>query len=259
MAPLKLLCLSGGLSTAIVAGGCSPLTHLPDGQLSGMNADSNRLRSSIRIEPATSPVEIKYKPTKSCHYSSDSDVIGLGISHETEYISLEAIGDKLYVLDENRETGQKASHIIDRSGHVYDMHVPSRYEGNRSDFTSENKSDQSARILEPVKNEGKVVNPRMIDNFTLDIPEITNVNLNQVSAYIYTLSGAKTAAYLFKGLTTFTGRKAAVFDLQQTFPDAGLVLVGFNVIELATSMPLLAVNSFDGQHYSKIEQLSCES
>jgi hypothetical protein len=251
---------AGLFLASIFLSGCGALvTRLPDGQVSVMNSDSNRLRGALAITPAPLHTPMAYIPIKQCSYVEFTNSIGGKLSEEPVDISLRIVKDRLLVVV-RRNSGTTSTYLISERGTVHDFNTIDLSTGER--VTPDNHSAMAYRKLNELKErrDHGAASPHVINEFSIWLPEYTKTRLSpgDIAASVLSEDGRTWAKYRYRGFTVFDGKTAAVLDLERlqgVNRSGGPVVVGFNIVDLDTMLPMIAVLN-SGSNYL-MKRVSC--
>jgi hypothetical protein len=131
---------------------------------------------------------------------------------------------------------------------LFDFNLASD-DGSR--LTTESFQSNAAAMLKKSGQQGIVVN-QMTAIFPHYVP--FPWRSGQVVATVRNQSAGEWARYIYKGTTVFAGNQAVVLDLVAA-ASTGDVLVGFNVVDVKTMLPLLYV--FQTQNQIRYNRINC--
>lgn len=257
----------GTLLSLTILGGCgialqpSNVTTLRDGQKSVMDAASNNARESLMIDGSAPPINLHYSLIKGCLYDEVHSIPDGSVQHFRDRVSIKAIKDKLFMTSTDIGDPTKISaKLMDYNGKVYDFNDNYRVLA-QNQITPENLEQESSRIkaMIPSGPGTNFRNPHVTKSSTA-YPEYSGrqTHVGGTVAVIRAEDDSIWASYIYRGTTQFRGRYSAVYDLER-HPDANpnaTFLVGFDVVDEATAMPLLSISSSGFIH--RQEQASCE-
>lgn len=244
------------IPSALLAG-CVSIVKLPDGQTSAMGAESNSLRAQLIINPTPLPTALAYKPVVSCLYRETRTPFGKPTVITQGQLSVRRVRDRYLVT--SREEGRTSTALIGPHGKLYDFNL---VDSNNERATTQTYNAEVDRKLAELNATGdpRVNNAHVVNDFAVLIPDFApNPRYpGDTAAVVLDEGNNDWAVYRYRGLTQVAGTTAAVLDLTRTFPDnpeIGPSLVGFDVIDLRTMLPVLVV--LDAGIQVKLESLSC--
>jgi hypothetical protein len=238
------------LSACSTAG--STQLQINEGFVSAMNQSNTDERNQIHIIQNSLPREPRYAPLSGCTYHRIHSPLSAPMIMSQFTLTVRPVRDQfLITFNDPQGTGTA---LISANGQVRDFNMVDLTTGIR--VTSDNYRGPDPAAGKPEAASGgrtDTVNP-----ISVMFPEFVNADLTPGSdvAYVFTPEGAIWASYVHRGLTSYDGRDAAVFDLVRTSGGRGTRrTIGFSVVDLATMSPLLLV--VDTGYVFRLERLSC--
>lgn len=235
--------LLAGLS-ALALSGCQSTSAQKEGPRTTLQASDSRIRSQLTIRPELL-VGAFYRQAPTCTYTHVRTVAGSPPVTGQAAVAVKPVRDRLLIT---LTDGSKSSTaLIGADGTMHDFNLVDD-EGRR--WTSETYAAQARRAApngEPVINQFTAMFPRYVKG-----PWTPGTGVGDVR----TQDGILWAEYIYRGRTSFRGREAAVIDMVTvTAKKSSRHLVGFNIIDAVSLMPLLYV--FQAQNKIRVEQTSC--
>lgn len=236
------------LILAGLASSCSlPLTTLPNGERSFMAPEANSLRSALKIDQQLSPLNIEYHPVEPIRYRSYSETFKIYNKNPNKesVVKVKAVGDKFTIIIQN--PGEVVDVlVVEKNGKLYDYN-----KGSLTDICHQQHviPETAKKCSAPLSNNWQkqyVKNPKMLSSNEFLFPEYLRPlsRSGQVVGVVRTFAGDEWGQIVYSGITDYNGRRAAVLDLMRRPTHLGYpYLVGFNVVDLETSLPLVAVIS----------------
>lgn len=248
-------------------------TILPDGQLSIMTKESNRFRAQLAVT-STAPLGMPliYHPVESCSFREVRVLYDEApTDHMVKLSIIKTVEEKLLVKF-HRNDRDLSTYIISNRGELYGFNTidPSSSERVTLDnynAVSQQKLNKTEALLELRYTSLIHASPHPINEFSLVIPKYTAISLSTgtPAALIPSLPkagykyGIPRAGYEYRGTTFFHGVRAGVFDLVRYDPMNPLYgppVIGFSIVDLSTTLPVLVVLDSSGFKY-QFERVSC--
>jgi hypothetical protein len=229
---------------ALFLDGCSVLTTLPDGQPSAMDDQNNRIRSQLAITASPLGASLKYHPVKNCSYDDTENQAGIGVQQFHIDVSVKPVRNRLLITANNGKSISDA--LITPTGKLLEFNLTDDQDNTHTTpETYQNRVDQTVAKLDPQYYKG-LSHPHALNNFSLKFPEYSAPihNPGDIAAVIIDEANEQWGAYRYRGVTQIDGTTAAVLDITRVFPDyseRGPSLVGFELIDLRTMLPVLFV------------------
>lgn len=253
-------------SVAVTLSACQFNIILPDGQLSIMSKESSRLRAQLAIT-STAPLGMPliYHPVESCSFREVRMLYYETPTDSLVKLSVRAVDKRLQVVLD-RDKGAMSNYLISNRGKLYDFNAidlstseqvtPDNYKA-----VSQQKLIKMKALLESHYTSPSHTSPHPINEFSLVIPEYTAISLGTETraALIPSIDGIPRAGYEYRGTTFFDGVRAGVFDLVRYHPMNPLYgppVIGFSIVDLSTTLPLLVVLDSSGFKY-EFKRVSC--
>jgi hypothetical protein len=237
------LCLGRIFATfaCMILTGCGGLAPLSDGQISAMDASNNRLREQFVLQRQPLPRQLSYRPIRDCRYVEKTTRINGSVTRVVEDATVKSVRDRLLITFNDGKHVSTA--LISYTGRIYDFNI-----FNQSDRTRVNTDDYSAYARREAEDARGAYGPtsHAINGLVTLIPEYLDGRRtpNEVVAYIFDETGSVWARFIYRGMTWYKGSNAFLIDMVRTMQSVSPgedVLVGFNVVETRTLMPLLQV------------------
>ncbi len=240
----------------IAASGCAQLSTLPDGQKSFMSPANNAARAALPIAPT--PTALSYRAPAVCQYASRQKSIDQPAEQKAIALTIRPVADKLSIVETS--AGQTvASVLIDRSGKLLDYNSIPTTRGATGRYTPETAAAMNAQMLQSTARSHAASNPHALNEASLKYPEYISASLQpgQTAGFVLQEDRAVWGTYFYRGMTTYQGRPGALLDLQRVAAGSNpAYLVGYDIVDPATGLPLLAV--LDSGASGSFEQLSCK-
>jgi len=247
-----------GALAALLAAGCqSPIAILPDGQPSAMDGQNNQLRTQLTLSAVPIGASV-YVPVKGCTFTETRQPIGEPAQVIAVKVSIKKVRDRLLIV--SNENGDSSTALIGRNGKIYDFNTADPSDHHRV-TTESYSSDVDAKLAKLREhNITAAANPHVINEFSVLVPEYfaKSANPGDTVAVVYAEDGSIWANYVYRGMTHFHGADAQVMDLIRLMPNAasyGPIMIGFDVVDVRTRMPLLIV--IDAGMKVRLEQVAC--
>lgn len=226
---------------------------LPDGQVSTMHSEGNRMRARLAVTPGTPP-PLMYHPIEQCSFLEIRRPIAEPTRQGVIALSIKPVRDRFLVVV--RRNQQTSSYLISSRGKLYDFNEIHPDTSDR--ITSETYSSAAEREANTLRAKG--YSTHQINAFTLVVPEYSasSIAVGDTAATILRENGVVWGEYKFRGLTVWKNQVGGLFDLvattrQQTKSRA--VLAGFSIVDFSTMLPLFMV--LDAGSVTILERLSC--
>ena len=245
-----------GLSAALLLGGCAQLSTISAGMPSGMNAESNRIRSELSVSLYPLSAQPAYKAIRECSYRQVFTKIGGPPEINLFQLSVRNVRDRL--LFTMRSEQQKSTALMGYDGYLFDFNLIDTATGSR--VTTENFAPQARSQVDEVRTMHGP-SAHAVNDFTAAFPHYINGSpqVGGVIAQIFDENGRVWANYMYRGKIKFRGKNAFLIDLMRNFEtrNGQLTMVGFNIVDDSTMLPLLFV--LDAGFRIQLEQSSCST
>jgi hypothetical protein len=222
-----------------------------------MSAESNGIRTQIAVNPIPLPNVLAYRPVTSCLYDETRTPFEKPTVRTRGELSVKRVRDRYLVT--SREGGRTSTALIGPRGKLYDFNL---VDSDNTRATTETYGAEVDRKLAEINASGdpRVTNAHVVNDFAVSIPDFApNPRYpGDTAAVVVDESNNEWAVYKYRGLTQIGGITAAVLDLTRVFPDNpgyGPTLVGFDVVDLKTMLPVIVV--LDAGIKVRAERISC--
>jgi hypothetical protein len=245
--------LAAALAWALVMlGGCQTLPSLPDGRLTTLEPAAAARRASLAISVNPLDATPRYRATDSCRYSLTNTYLK---TSDQQTWKVTPVRDRLLVNMDDRVRGVSTA-LIAPNGQLFDFNLVNAQTGQRS--TSETFGDDAGVLASSLQ---KKAGGHAINELQLFLPhyEVESATYGDVVARIHDENGGVWAQFIYAGDSQFSGRRVVVLDLvrrMETMADAGPVVIGFNLVDAETALPVLSV--LDLGFLYRLEQLGCD-
>jgi hypothetical protein len=214
----------------------------------------------LKIDASTSPPKLSYPSTAMCWYDEKvHHKLGSTIpDHEYKVrVSIRTVKGRL-LLVMTSDNGSISSASIDPLGKLYDFNIAT--DGPEFERSNPGTAGQVAtQILQRDQSIG--VRKHILNEISLEIPEYERApqRPGDTVGHVRSEDGMDWANFVYRGVTSYNGMQAALFDIEyigpHDHPEYGPPLVGFIIVDAQTAMPiLLAFKSGTEKHF---EQISC--
>lgn len=221
--------------------GCSSLSRLPDGRLSTLKADDLGLRGKLSIIPVPLPVNLQYRPVKSCKFRRTINVPGKRLSVAEIDVLVRSIENRVQVMV-TEDGGAVSIALMRPTGALYDFNVADPFEGG--DWVSENYQQLSANRVETLNSKsGSLYN--VINPISILFPEYKqgHIAVGDTVSTVNTHDGQVWASYVYSGMAHYDGQRVAILDLvgKVALRPSASVVYGFNLLDVSNSLPIVSV------------------
>jgi len=252
------------LTAAAIAGGQTAAAKpkvpkapaIAGGALSMMDETNTILRARLRVSPIPLVRDLAYTAAPLCSYSQIYMAPNAPPREALlTMVSRPARGDRLLITAQ--QGPDVGTVLIGRTGKLFDFNLKDISTGLRSNSeTLQTLAAAQKNRLRPTH--GPTL--ETINEVTAIFPEYIpgRRQVGEVVAVVTTTDNRPWATYVFRGVGTFAGSGVAVLDLVRTYnsaPQMGPVTIGFQVVELATMMPVLFV--LDSGWKLRLQRLTC--
>lgn len=237
------------LLAALALAGCQSVPGKGKSPNTTLGMASYGARNLLVVSPVPFTGAAQYRPVPRCTYRQDR-VVANGPSAETRMsLSSRSVRDRLLLT--MTEGAQTSTILISPDGTLHDFNVIA--EGGRR-VTTENIGQEAQRQLATMGQPYAVA----FNQITAVFPHYdrTAWSVGAPVATVRTQDGKDWAQYVYRGVTPYAGTQAAVLDLMSITSEGGQpTLIGYNLVDMTTMMPLLYV--FETQNRLRLERLSC--
>lgn len=241
------LCAALAAAAGLGLAGCETLPSLPDGRTTTLDPPSAALRAGLAVSTESLSSLPAYAPVEGCAYiQMDADPA----TPERAVWNVRPARDRLLVSMEAAD-GTVSTALIGPDGELFDFNLQDAGTGQR--WSRETYGAMARERARQVG--GHVLNDveRLLPHF-----ETSAARYGSVVARVHDERGAVWGQYIYAGTANYQGRRVVILDLMrvlETQPRAGQVVVGFNLVDAGTGLPLLSILQL-GYRY-RLEQSGC--
>lgn len=233
----------GSIVLAAVLSGCSTTTTLTDGRQSTVPTEVMAELRSLDIRPPAGPITLAYRAIDRCSYdlkakkfTGASDASDLDVSIKS--------ADGLYFLTIDKHTGEYTTALITAEGRIVDFNVgPDPVMPDLGRFNTKSQaavSKEYIRRANAQRNPLTQGSPHVVNDISILFPEYRGplTRPGEIAAIVKSEDGAAWGAYVLRGVTTYEARAAVVLELQRNVSNLGPTVMGFDIVDAQTAMPM---------------------
>ena len=250
------------VALALLLSACQSLSVVNQDQESSIDPSDAVLHDSFTLRQVHRSVLLRYGERTCTYMISNNNKMLSSPINEARSIMIIPFHDKYALVSSNGEHSSSA--VMGSDGKVYDYNAWNTYAPTEGPFTPETAyqvSKNEIKMANKVMNPLTETNPHVVNEMSVELPFFERqVDVpGQIVAHVYTADDhAVWANYRFLGFSSYLGKDVAIIDLERKIPSIGnkVIIVGFNVIDITTAMPLLSV--FKAGTETHLRQISCD-
>ena len=220
--------------------GCAGFTTLPDGRSSTMSPANVRTRVNLAFRPDAAPISLRYHLAGPCQYRVVHPAVSK-LPDEVQFLVMRRVGDRFQIVS-TTPGDEPETLLISRTGHLLDYNGSSKLFGTSERLSSDNIASTANEYLRVNGRPGMHV----LNQITARFPEFSEAPWTRgVAAATISMSDRSPwGQMIYAGTAEYRSHTVAVFDVVRVTPgleSRGPIVYGFSLVDVATSLPLLAV------------------